>query len=93
MVVKPAEDDTRAKCTQVIINNWRGDGAQSYHCRIGSAIALGRKLLPPSCIAEPPSVHLSHVAHANDPDHEAIGAFVECLRRHRLEMIEKWSNE
>lgn len=28
--------------------------------------------LPPSSFAEPPGVHLAHVAHANDADYEAI---------------------
>jgi hypothetical protein len=49
----------------------------------------GRKLLPPSSIAEPPSVHLSHVAHANDSNHEAIKAVMECLGRHCSEIFER----
>jgi len=28
--------------------------------------------LPPSTFAEPPGVHLAHVAHANDADYEAL---------------------
>ena len=28
--------------------------------------------LPPSCIAEPPGVHLSHVTHSNDADGKVL---------------------
>lgn len=28
--------------------------------------------LPPSCIAEPPRVHLPHITHTNDPNDEVL---------------------
>lgn len=93
MAVRPTEDNTRAKCTQVIMNDGREEDGQSYHCRSGSAIEPRGKQLPPSCIAEPPGVHLSHVAHSYYPDHKAIKASVESLGRHCLEVFEKCSNQ
>lgn len=52
----------------------------------------GRNVLPPSRIAEPPSVHLSHVAHTNDPDDEVIRAHEIC-GRHPLEISVKYQDE
>jgi len=45
--------------------------------------------LPPSCIAESPRVHLSHVAHADDPDDKTIFLALTHLEgRHPLKFPE-----
>src|ERR1700712_2310457 len=42
----------------------------------------GRKALPPPCSAESPSIHLSHIAHANDADNELLHISNQLLGSH-----------
>ena len=44
----------------------------AYHNDAGSETTRTQGHLPPACSAEPPSVHLPHVAHPYDAHHEII---------------------
>jgi hypothetical protein len=82
MVIKPAEDDTRAKCTLVIIlveeMVTKKRCVKLTTCSIGSAV----EFLPPSCIAEPPSVHLAHITHSDYSNRESFHACSKLLEFH-----------
>ncbi|RDW70275.1 hypothetical protein BP5796_08672 [Coleophoma crateriformis] len=79
MVVGSANDDTLAKCTQVIIEEGRREKGKAYHNSFDPATTSMKGLLPPTCVAEPPGIHLPHVAHANDPYYEVVHAWRDCV--------------
>ncbi|RDW89357.1 hypothetical protein BP6252_01389 [Coleophoma cylindrospora] len=79
MVVGSANDDTLAKCTQVIIEEGRRKKEKAYHNSFDPATTSVKGLLPPTCVAEPPGIHLAHVSHANDSYYEVVHAWRDCV--------------
>ena len=84
---------TRAKCTQVIIAESENGKALTKHMTNKSSLWLAWICLLPASFADPPRIHLAHIAHTNNANGGIllraahVGRLNRCLRTDSAQLL------